>query len=157
MVKDQNIRLFPHTTFEIQYTLTALAVLGCVLAAERLGLLTRAVALLSRERQGSLPGLPGLPALPALDPLRLAGVGVMAALLLAGGMAGSATNDEYMPTPPSQHTGGSLAWAAQQIRKPDGQCPRYADHGFCTTPPADPVLIKVVTTGPLVCRNIWDQ
>ena len=157
MVKDQNIRLFPHTTFEIQYTLTALAVLGCVLAVERLGLLAKAVTLLTREREAALPGLPSLSSLPGLQPVRLAAVGALAALLLAGGLAGSATNDEYMPAPPSEHTGGSLAWAAHQIRKPDGQCPRYANKGVCTTPPANPVLVKVITTGPLVCREIWDQ
>ncbi|QMU75290.1 hypothetical protein GXW83_05460 [Streptacidiphilus sp. PB12-B1b] len=153
MVSDQNIRLFPHTTFEIQYTLTALAVVGCVLVAERLGDLTRAVAALASERAAATPGLPALPRLPAV---RFTAVGALLALLLAGGMAASAITDQYLPAPPSEHTGGSLAWAAHQLRKPDGACPRYAHNGTCTAPPTPPEP-PMPTTGTIICHQLWDE
>ena len=154
MVRDQNVRLFPHTTFVIQYTLTALAIIACVLVAERLGALTRAISLLSQDRAARVPGLP---ALPRLDAVRFASVGAMAALLLAGGLAGSALTDQYLPTPPSEHTAGSLAWSAHQLRKPDGQCPEFANKGVCTSLPAQPPAPTTVTTGPLVCNQLWDE
>ncbi|MEW2253210.1 hypothetical protein AB0907_38540 [Streptomyces sp. NPDC006975] len=56
-------------------------------------------------------------------------VGALLALALVGRMIGSFFSNQYLPTLSQEKLAGTLAWQSHQFRKPDGTCPKYADHG----------------------------
>ncbi|MFF3735985.1 hypothetical protein [Streptomyces sp. NPDC002566] len=134
MEADQQVQLFPRTTLQIQVTLTALAVLACVLAAGRLAPLVR--------RAGTSPAR------------QFSAVGALLALALAGGMIGSFFANQYLPTAPAERQVGAMAWQAHQFRKPDGACPEYADRHECQDFPNRPV-VEPPTAKRLVCEYPW--
>lgn len=143
MASSGDVRLFPHTTAELQFALVVLTVLACVLVAERVGVLGRA---LEGLRAGSShPAAPG--------GVRFGALGALTALVLVGGIASSALTDRFLAAPPSLGTAGYLAWEAHQLRTPDGSCPAYADQGVCRTPA---VLTPTPdSSSPLDCRPVY--
>ncbi|KKZ71705.1 hypothetical protein [Streptomyces showdoensis] len=138
MESDQQVQLFPRTMIQIQVTLTALTVLACVLAAQRL------VPLLKRLRAGE-----------RAPQERFTAVGVLLAMALAGGMIGSFFSNQYLPTRPGEKLAGTLAWQAHQFRKPDGTCPTYADKGRCRPFPARTVAEDFPEVDRMVCEYPW--
>ncbi|GAB3436892.1 hypothetical protein GCM10027517_07660 [Phycicoccus ginsengisoli] len=147
MEKTGTVQLFPHTTFEIQYTLIVLTVLACALASERLRDWAQVLARSARQNGITLPRGAGV---------RFGELGALLALLLVGGMGGSFLTDRFLPASPALHTAGYVAWEAHNLRTPDGTCPTYADMGTCATPPVLKPSVSHVT-GPLVCRNLYAQ
>lgn len=92
------VRLWPRTSVLLAYC--ALLLIGAASFA-----VSRAPALRGRVRA---PG---------------ATLGVVVAVLLVFGMAGSATASKYLPDGPGKP--GGLTWAAQHARLLDGSCPRW--------------------------------
>ncbi|WP_441245738.1 hypothetical protein [Kitasatospora sp. McL0602] len=147
MEANQEVQLFPRTILEIQVALTALAVLACVLAAEHLGRLFTAV------RSSAPEAVEGL-----ARARRFTAAGTLLAMVLAGGMIGSFFTNQYLPTPPADQLAGSLAWNSHQIRKPDGQCPKYANGGLCRDfPKTIGVNQADFAQTSLVCEYPWHQ
>ncbi|MGW7428828.1 hypothetical protein ACWGIN_04685 [Streptomyces sp. NPDC054861] len=141
MEADQQVQLFPRTTMQIQVGLTALAVLAGVLVAWRLAPLAR------RRADAGGGGPTGAPEFTA--------VGVLLAMALAGGMIGSFFGNQYLPTHPDEKLAGTLAWQAHQFRKPDGDCPKYANFGKCKPFPARTVAEEPVEVERMVCEYPW--
>ncbi|MFJ9580394.1 hypothetical protein ACIRQF_28900 [Streptomyces sp. NPDC101191] len=141
MEADQQVQLFPRTMIQIQVTLTALTVLACVLAAQRLAPLVK--RLRAEEKPGQAP------------PQRFTAVGVLLAMALAGGMIGSFFSNQYLPTHPDEKLAGTLAWQAHQFRKPDGSCPKYADKGKCKPFPTRTVAENFTEVDRMVCEYPW--
>ncbi|MEV5970086.1 hypothetical protein [Streptomyces sp. NPDC051921] len=138
MEADQQVQLFPRTMMQIQVTLTALTVLACVVAAQRL------VPVVKRLRTGDRP-----------DARRFTAVGVLLAMALAGGMVGSFFSNQYLPTHPDEQLAGTLAWRAHQFRKPNGDCPKFADQGKCKAFPARTIVEQPVEVDRMVCEFPW--
>ncbi|WP_280717670.1 hypothetical protein [Kitasatospora sp. MAP5-34] len=120
--RDQAVQLYVRTFHQILYC-------GLVL----LGWSVVLVGRWAHRRLQALPEITGLPT-SAASRARLPAIGVLTAGLLFGGMAASATADSYMPEDPQYGWQSGQAWVAQQIRKPDGHCPKYANHGQCSEP-----------------------
>ncbi|MFF5971383.1 hypothetical protein ACFY7C_07615 [Streptomyces sp. NPDC012769] len=137
MEADQQVQLFPRTMIQIQVTLTALTVLACVLAAQRL------VPLLRRLRAGDG------------EERRFTAVGVLLAMALAGGMIGSFFSNQYLPTHPDEKLAGTLAWRSHQFLKPNGDCPKYADRGRCKPFPERTYVEQPVEVDRMVCEYPW--
>ncbi|MGW5423018.1 hypothetical protein [Streptomyces sp. NPDC003943] len=144
MEADQQVQLFPRTMIQIQVTLTALTVLACVVAAQRL------VPLLKRLGEGPLE-TDG----PVRRQQRFTAVGVLLAMALAGGMIGSFFSNQYLPTHPDEKLAGTLAWRAHQFTKPDGNCPKYADRGKCEPFPARTFVEQPVEVKRMNCEYPW--
>lgn len=142
MEADQQVQLFPRTVIQIQVTLTALTVLACVLAAQRL------VPLAKRLAGGERPA-------PQDRPQRFTAVGVLLAMALAGGMIGSFFSNQYLPTHPDEKLAGTLAWNSHQFRKPNGDCPKYADRGKCGSFPERTQVEQPVEVDRMVCEFPW--
>ncbi|MGQ0574691.1 MAG: hypothetical protein ACT4RN_10885 [Pseudonocardia sp.] len=104
MYDAQSVQLYPRTTAEILFCLLVLAVLAVQ------GVTQRAAPLLRQAAGG--------PARWASH--RSVTVGGLAAALLLGLFAGSATADRYMPR--NDGSAGQLAYVAQFVRQPDGRC-----------------------------------
>ncbi|MDJ0342463.1 hypothetical protein QMK19_22275 [Streptomyces sp. H10-C2] len=122
MERDQAVQLFPRTYQQLLYCGLALVGLAVVLTAERI-----------RARLRTVPGLEDLGLTGNRN--RYAAIGVLAATVLLSGMAASAQSDPFFPeNPKNVSTMGRLAWAAHQLQKPDGSCPKYAPHGTCQAP-----------------------
>ncbi|MEV4949681.1 hypothetical protein [Streptomyces sp. NPDC053755] len=143
MEADQQVQLFPRTIMQIQVTLTALTVLACVLAAQRLVPLVQRL----REAEGPEAARP--------EARRFTAVGVLLAMALAGGMIGSFFGNQYLPTHPDEKLAGTLAWQAHQFRKPDGDCPKYANLGKCKPFPERTVAEQPVEVERMVCEYPW--
>jgi galactan 5-O-arabinofuranosyltransferase len=139
MEADQQVQLFPRTMMQIQVTLTALAVLACVLAARKLAPYVRAQAGAAADARHR-----GFTA-----------VGALLALALAGGMIGSFFSNQYLPTLPQEKLAGTLAWQAHQFRKPDGSCPKYAQHHKCRDYPQRTVIKDAPPVDKMVCEYPW--
>jgi galactan 5-O-arabinofuranosyltransferase len=147
MEANQEVQLFPRTILQIQVTLTALTVLACVLAAERVA---KAVAAWRRSSPEVAEALG--------SPQRFTAAGVLLAMVLAGGTIGSFFTNQYLPTPPADQLAGSLAWNSHQIRKPDGQCPKYANGGLCRDfPKTIEVNQNDFNQTTLVCEYPWHK
>ncbi|MET9435452.1 hypothetical protein [Streptomyces sp. NPDC006551] len=138
MEADQQVQLFPRTIMQIQVTLTALAVLACVLAVGKLAPLVRSLADDGPRR-----------------PRQFTAVGALLALALAGGMIGSFFSNQYLPTAPGEKLAGSLAWNSHQFRKPDGSCPKYADGDTCRAYPKRNVVHVSKPVDTMVCEFPW--
>ncbi|MEH0542672.1 hypothetical protein QA802_06150 [Streptomyces sp. B21-105] len=138
MEADQQVQLFPRTLIQIQVTLTALAVLACVLAVRKLA---------PHIKERTSAGADGRRSFTA--------VGALLALALAGGMIGSFFSDQYLPTLPGEKLAGTLAWASHQFRKPDGTCPKYADQGKCREYPRRTVIYDAPPADKMVCEYPW--
>ncbi|MFI8828511.1 hypothetical protein [Streptomyces sp. NPDC053431] len=138
MEADQQVQLFPRTMIQIQVTLTALTVLACVVAAQRLA------PVLKRLWTGDRP-----------DARRFTALGVLLAMALAGGMIGSFFSNQYLPTHPDEQLAGTLAWRAHQFRKPNGDCPKYADQGKCKAFPERTYVEQPVEVDRMVCEFPW--
>ncbi|MFF7181119.1 hypothetical protein [Streptomyces sp. NPDC008121] len=156
MEADQQVQLFPRTIMQIQVTLTALTVLACVLAAQRLAPLVKRLRSADAETEtedGSeaKPTAKGA----STEARRFTAVGVLLAMALAGGMIGSFFGNQYLPTHPDEKLAGTLAWQAHQFRKPDGDCPKYANFGKCKPFPARTVAEEPVEVEWMVCEYPW--
>ncbi|MFF3845998.1 hypothetical protein [Streptomyces sp. NPDC002328] len=138
MEADQQVQLFPRTMIVIQVTLTALTVLACVFAVQKLAPLVRA-----------------LPGQVARGPRQFTAVGALLAMALAGGMIGSFFSNQYLPTLPGEKLAGTLAWQSHQFRKPDGACPRYADRGKCKDYPERTIVEEAKAVDKMVCEFPW--
>jgi galactan 5-O-arabinofuranosyltransferase len=147
MQRDQAVQLYVRTYHQLLYC-------GLVLMGWAVVLTGRWV----HRRLQALPDTTGL-RVPGPGRTRIAAVAVLTAGLLFGGMVASATADSYLPENPKYGWLSGQAWVAHQIRKPDGACPKYADHGQCSdprpyptrTPPADP------DSGRMSCEYPWKQ
>lgn len=138
MEADQQVQLFPRTMIQIQVTLTALAVLACVLAVGRLAPLVRRLS-----ADGPRPAR------------QFTAVGALLALSLAGGMIGSFFSNQYLPTLPEEKLAGTLTWNAHQFRKPDGSCPKYASGDSCRAYPKRNVVEQPTEVDRMVCEFPW--
>jgi galactan 5-O-arabinofuranosyltransferase len=146
MEKNGEVQLFPRTAMEIQYTLIVLAVLACVLCADRVRALAVTVMRLAESRRITVA---------RLRPVQFGAMGTLLALLLIGGMGASYMTDQYMPAPKSRGTMGYLALRAQQLREPDGTCPDHAGSSCITPHELKPVPTQATT--PLACRNLYQR
>ncbi|MEH0545887.1 hypothetical protein QA802_23305 [Streptomyces sp. B21-105] len=138
MEADQQVQLFPRTMMQIQATLTALAVLACLLTVRKL-------APLVQSRTTDRPD----------TQRRFTAVGALLALALAGGMIGSYFSNQYLPTLPEEKLAGTLAWQSHQFRKPDGNCPKYANHGTCRDYPKRTIIHDAPPVERMVCEYPW--
>jgi galactan 5-O-arabinofuranosyltransferase len=140
MEQTQAVQLYPRTFHQILYCCLVLVGLTSVLLFER-------VRSLVRRFERRPVGSPRYP---------FAATGLLAAAVLAAGMAGSATADPYLPVNPQHSWTGGLTWTAQSLRKPDGTCPRFAPGGRCAAPRKRPFTIPDATDpGRLVCEYRW--
>ncbi|GAA2789313.1 hypothetical protein [Crossiella cryophila] len=112
MYAENAVQLYPRTVAEILYCLLVLTGYAVFLAVERFGV--------PRPRF-ALSGKVGLPAR----------IGLLAAMLLLLGSAGSAIADRHMPR--NDDSVGFLAWVAQVNRMPDGRCSPYVPADACVT------------------------
>ncbi|MFD9125332.1 hypothetical protein [Kitasatospora sp. NPDC059571] len=147
MERDQAVQLYVRTYHQLLYCGLVLMCWAVVLAGRWL-----------HRRLQALPDATGL-RMPGAGRTRVAAVGVLTAGLLFGGMAASATADSYMPENPKYGWLSGQAWAAHQIRKPDGHCPKYADHGQCSDPRQYPTheAPAAPDNGTLTCDYPWKQ
>jgi galactan 5-O-arabinofuranosyltransferase len=118
MYATQTVQLYPRTTAEILFCLLLLLVLAARYGGSRLHDAWRAhvVAGNGRVPRNATPLIGAL----------------CAALLLALSMA-SATADRYLPR--NDGSVGLLAYVAQNVRQPDGQCPRFSGPNGCAPDP----------------------
>ena len=136
MYQTQTVQLYPRTTAEILYCLLMLTGLAVAFAMQRRGgggPAPVAGAVAAGPGSGSevvattgvLPRLPstGPSRAPAPPPVMIV-VGILTALVLLFGSAGSATADRIMPV--DDNSIGVLAWAAQLKQQLNGVCPRYS-------------------------------
>lgn len=122
------VQLYPRTSLQIVYCLLALSGMAVYLGVKRVRAWVRTTEL----------------QLPGREALRVAGrrpraavIGVLVALGLLFGSAGSSTADSYMPRNPDDNTLGTLAWWSHTLGQPNGKCPKYAPQRQCT--PYDPL------------------
>ncbi|MBV2154449.1 hypothetical protein [Kitasatospora sp. SUK 42] len=120
MEKDQAVMLYPRTSAQLLYCTLVLVGLACYLAARRFG---------ARRAEATVDA--PVRVLPRFAP-RAVAAGVLCALGLLFGMAGSATADRFMPT--WQNDTGHLAWYAQTAESFDGHCSKYAPDHKCGKP-----------------------
>ena len=146
MENDSAVQLFPRTAMEIQYTLIVLAVLACVLCADRLRALAATLVRLADSRRINAAGL---------RPARFGALGVLLSLVLLGGMGASYLTDQYMPAPAGRGTQGYLALTAQQLREPDGTCPDHAGSSCVTPNKLRPFPTEAPK--PLQCKNLYQR
>lgn len=106
MYAENAVQLYPRTVAELVYCLLLLTGFAVYLAVQRYGTLRPSFALPAR-------------------------IGLLAAMLLLLGSAGSAIADRYMPR--NDNSLGSLAWVAQVNRTPDGRCSPYVPDNGCQT------------------------
>ncbi|MBP2475130.1 galactan 5-O-arabinofuranosyltransferase [Crossiella equi] len=106
MYAENAVQLYPRTVHEILYCLLLLTGLAVHLAVERFGVPRPKLALPAR-------------------------IGLLAAMLLLLGSAGSAIADRHMPR--NDDSVGFLAWVSQVSRTPDGQCSPWVPDGKCVT------------------------
>ncbi|GAA2777392.1 hypothetical protein [Crossiella cryophila] len=106
MYAENAVQLYPRTVAEILYCLLVLTGYAVFLAVERFGVPRPRFVLPAR-------------------------VGLLAAMLLLLGSAGSAIADRHLPR--NDNSAGSLAWVSQVNRMPDGSCSRYVPDNACVT------------------------
>ncbi|MET9463514.1 hypothetical protein ABZY44_01605 [Streptomyces sp. NPDC006544] len=124
MERDGAVQLYPRTSLQITYCLIALTGLAVYLTVQRVRAWSRAhggAATAGEPRRTA--GAAGTP--------RAMVIGALCASGLLFGMAGSATANAYMPASPGENSNGQLTWTAHNVRLPNGECPKFAEHGKC--------------------------
>lgn len=130
MYETGTVQLWPRTTPQLLYCLLLLG--GC---AVHFGV----------ERVRALPGVAGSPVASDEPPRRSRGVprfglvGALAAVLLLGLFAGSATADRYLPR--NDGSTGMFAYVAHFVRLPDGRCPGRSPSDECPSTAVDAVRV----------------
>ncbi|HZB21584.1 MAG TPA: hypothetical protein VE463_17225 [Blastococcus sp.] len=140
MFGTESVQLYPRTTQQLLYCSLLLVGLAVYFGIERLRLRDSVrpfpVPLPRRSDETTAtapaPASPAVRTAPAL-------IGALAALLVFGLFAGSATADEYMPR--NDGGPGKLAYISQLLRQTDGTCPAHSRTRGCADTPADALLI----------------
>ncbi|MER7848737.1 hypothetical protein ABTZ03_32910 [Kitasatospora sp. NPDC096077] len=150
--RTQAVQLYPRTTWIIMYCLIVLAVLGLMLAAQRVTAWSRT---LSHPGSGT-PGTSGTSGGPSLLTIRRMTAGGVCAIALFAAMAGSWSANRYMPTTdPGVLDMGLDARRAHLLKDATGHCPRYSPVATCAGINQN---LSVRDTGPddlqLWCANV---
>jgi hypothetical protein len=130
------VQLYPRTTPQLLYCFLLLVGFAVHFAAQRLRQARTASAPVRPERSAVSTGPVRAAVGSALGPAVARGTavaGVLAATLMFGLFAGSATADRYMPRDDGL---GIFSYRAQLVRQPDGNCPVHS-HGECFGTPAE--------------------
>ncbi|MEV7597163.1 hypothetical protein AB0O91_07190 [Kitasatospora sp. NPDC089797] len=135
MERTQAVQLYPRTTWIIMYCLIVLAVLGLMLAVQRLTAWSRTLSP-SGGAAGdgtSVSNGPGSTAGgPSRRTIRRMTTGGVCAIALFAAMAGSWSANRYMPTTDTTVQDMGLdAWRAHLLKDAAGHCPRYSPVATC--------------------------
>ncbi|MFD3761022.1 hypothetical protein [Streptomyces sp. NPDC058622] len=126
MAQEKAVQLFPRTTWIIMYCLMILCVLGMMALVQR----SSGWAERTLRPAGADPAVRVVPR----RVVQQLAAGMVCAVALFATMGASWSVNRYMPTPESTNTMGLDAWRAHEIKKANGQCPRFSPVKNCAEP-----------------------